>query len=96
MKTIKLMPDYGCFPLWKDSSDDIGNINPDSLPISEALKAELLNWASEYDATLDHNNPSLSGFRSKNDERNFEVKGKNLHFLLQEELGESYFVRLKI
>ncbi|MHC5729637.1 MAG: hypothetical protein ACYTXY_37035 [Nostoc sp.] len=32
---IKLMADYGCYPLWWVSSDKIGNIDPETLPLSQ-------------------------------------------------------------
>lgn len=41
MKTIKLMADYDCFPLWKSSPGEVGNIDPEDLPISYDLKAYL-------------------------------------------------------
>ncbi len=36
MKRIKLMADYDCYPLWLDSDDEVGNIDPDVLPISDS------------------------------------------------------------
>ncbi|KES16178.1 hypothetical protein GASC598I20_006050, partial [Gilliamella apicola SCGC AB-598-I20] len=36
MKKIKLMADYECYPLWIDSDNEVGNIDPDSLLISDS------------------------------------------------------------
>ncbi|BDI18607.1 hypothetical protein ANSO36C_44090 [Nostoc cf. commune SO-36] len=40
---IKLMPDYGCYPLWWVSSDKIGNIDPETLPLSQKTIKRLKN-----------------------------------------------------
>ena len=45
MKKIKLMPDYGCFPIWGMDDDNFGNIDPYSLPISKSLAEEL--WCGQ-------------------------------------------------
>ena len=32
---IKLMADYGCYPLWWVNSQKIGDIDPETLPLSQ-------------------------------------------------------------
>ncbi|MDF7675808.1 hypothetical protein PT286_03550 [Neisseriaceae bacterium ESL0693] len=92
MKKIKLMADYECYPLWLDFDDEIGNINPNTLPISDSLKNELKNWTDDYDKTLNLDDPLHSGFKTTNDEITFKERGKILQKKLQTELSNSYEV----
>lgn len=96
MKTIKLMADYFCSPLWKADPMEVGNIDPDSLPISQNLKEMLSAWAAEYDKTLDMDDPSKSGFKSEHEELAFKEIGANLANLLREELGPNYIVKMQL
>lgn len=95
MKTIKLMADYFCFPLWVVDPVEVGNVNPESLPISQGLKDMLLNWAKEYDRTVDMDDPSNSGFKSQSDELKFKKTGARLADLLTNELGSGYVVKFQ-
>ncbi len=56
-KKIKLMADYQCYPLW--DMEEIGNIDPNKLPISIVLKRQLNTWAECYDDLLVTKEPSL-------------------------------------
>ncbi|MFO1368398.1 MAG: hypothetical protein U1F46_05330 [Marinagarivorans sp.] len=78
MKTIKLMPDYECFPLWHCDEEKVGDIDPASIGISQELVRKLSDWQSDYDATLDRLNGENSGFPSKEKEIAFVVKGYEL------------------
>ena len=78
MKKIKLMPDYHCFPLWRIDDDICCNIDPYSLPVSNMLAEELINWANEYDKTLNMNDPVNSGFENTEKEQAFIDKVNNL------------------
>lgn len=71
MKIIKLSTDYHCWPLWGVSPNELGNINPNDLPISEELKNKLNEWADIYDSTLNQEYPPNSGFDSKEQEQLF-------------------------
>lgn len=96
MKFIKLMPDYGCHPLWDMSPDEYGDIDPLDLPISDALKLRLKVWAAKYDETLDVNYPPNSGFGSEALELEFREEGQLLFKFLQSELGVAYVVAIQI
>lgn len=89
-KTLKLMTDYDCFPLW-DVNDGL-NIVPDSLPLPEEIKLRLERWAKYYDETLSRDDPLSSKFRSEEEELAFENEGKALWQILKEELGADYKV----
>ena len=90
MRTIKLMTDYGCFPIW--DCDNIGNLNPEYLPISAILKQDLKKWAETFDAILDWDDPASAGFKSDREKRDFEDKGLELWQRLENELGDEYIV----
>ncbi|XKM13049.1 hypothetical protein RCS94_08445 [Orbaceae bacterium ac157xtp] len=92
MKKIKLMADHECYPLWFDSDNEVGNINPETLPISNLLKKELNKWSDEYDNTLNMDDPLNSGFTTVDEEISFKEKGQNLRGKLQMELGNDYEV----
>ncbi|WP_047302582.1 hypothetical protein [Pseudomonas fluorescens] len=94
MKVVKVMPDYQCFPLRSLSPDSIGNVDPEELPISQELKADLMSWVLKYDDTLDEEYPPDSGFSSEEDEAEFNKKGEHLFERLKVEL-KGYVVVLK-
>jgi len=93
---IKLMLDYQCYPLWGMSENNLGNIDPRSLPISEKLISNLMDWAKKYDATLNLEEPINSGFATKELELAFKKEGEYLLNRLRIELGNSYHLILKI
>ncbi|MFZ3001543.1 MAG: hypothetical protein WA071_14540 [Undibacterium umbellatum] len=90
MRMIKLMADYNCFPLWENSPGKIGNIDPDSIPISDDLKNLLSLWGDEYTETLNTEDPLNSGFKNADRERNFITTGERLAERLQMELGQNF------
>jgi hypothetical protein len=87
MEHIKLMPDYGCFPLWYHKSEKVGDIDPETLGISSNLCKKLTDWQSEYDQTLDHIDPRNSCFGSKEKKVKFVAKGYELALALKAELA---------
>jgi hypothetical protein len=96
MRTIKLMADYQCFPLWEASPGIVGNIDPEDLPISSSLQQRLMAWAEKYTATLDMDDPPCSGFESEQEASEFRQEGEVLVQCLREELGVSYAVTKNI
>jgi len=93
MRNLKLMADYGCWPLWAMAPDEPRNIDPAELPISESLRESLYAWAQTYDATLNEDYPPDSGFPSEDAEQEFDRQGRELRARLQEELGDQATVR---
>jgi hypothetical protein len=91
IKVLKLMPDYHCFPLWK-AGGEIGNVDPDDLPLTNDLKAALRAWASAYDKTLNQEYPPDSGFKSPAEEEAFESEARRLKEELRAQLGPDYKV----
>lgn len=96
MVKIKLMPDYHCYPLWGMDDDNWGNIRPSALPISKALAEDLMQWAAEYDATLNGDDPLNSSFSSAQEEWRFKDQGEKLLDRLRLELGNNYTVVLNM
>jgi hypothetical protein len=92
MRYLKLMADYHCFPLWENSSDLVGNVDPASFPISENLISKLNEWAEIFNATLNLDDPVQSGFSSEKLKDEFHVKGRDLCLFLQSELGSDYSI----
>lgn len=96
MKRIKLMADYGCYPLWEASPGHVGEIDPRSLPISKELVDRLLVWAEQFDQTLVPEDPRLSGFETEEDASKFRRVGYALFEDLKRELGNQYEIIPKI
>jgi hypothetical protein len=96
MRALKLMADYDCWPLWEASPGATGNVDPSDLPISESLKDRLARWAADFDATLDRDNPSQSGFSTPEEEAAFVARGLTLGTELQAELGPTFQVSVKV
>jgi len=86
---VKVMVDYDCYPLWDVGLSGPRNLDPESLPISAALVADLMGWASEYDGTLNRENPAASGFPTREAHERFVRMGLGLAERLAEELGAS-------
>ncbi|ROT97598.1 hypothetical protein EB810_06020 [Altererythrobacter sp. FM1] len=83
---IKLMADYDCWPLWGLSA--VGNIDPDTLSLSEATKEALAKWAQDYNETLNRADPIQSGFKNSEEALAFNIEGWRLWKCLQSELPE--------
>lgn len=96
MRTIKLMADYQCFPLWEASPGEVGNIDPEGLPISQNLKDQLSAWARAFDATLNMDYPPDSGFESEEAEAEFKREGYRLAEQLRGELGPRFTVTVQV
>jgi hypothetical protein len=86
------MADYSCWPLWESSPGHVGNIDPDSLPISNALKLRLAFWARAYDETLDMADPKSSGFETEEKASKFREEQRKLRDALRDELGPDFTI----
>lgn len=98
MKTIKLMPEFFCYPLWDLDRGSLGYgapIDPTDLPITEDLKGSLVRWAAAFDATLDQRYPPDSRFATPEDEAWFRAEGHQLTERLKAELGSTYQIESK-
>jgi len=92
-KKIKLMADYGCDPLWWEEADEVGDIDPATLPLSDNTISRLHKWALVYDTTLNWVDPYESpDFPSVEALVGFEEEGISLWKQLQQELAPKYEV----
>ncbi|MEH2403806.1 hypothetical protein [Nostoc sp.] len=90
---IKLMADYGCYPLWWVSPEKVGNIDPETLPLIPETIKRLNKWEEIYNAKLNWEDPAnSSGFLSEEAEADFEEEGISLWKQLQTELAPNYQV----
>ena len=107
-KTIKLMPDYGCYPLWYSpvyiasigagnrimvrplenlDKDEIGCINPESLPLSQITVARLMQWQYDFDRSLNQDYPPDT-LLTEDEWKHFEDEGFALWQTLINELPD--------
>lgn len=86
-RAIKLMADYECFPLWEVEA--VGNIDPATLPITERLHADLLQWARRFDDGLNWSDPARTVV-SPEHQAAFEMEGRRLADQLRAELGPEW------
>jgi hypothetical protein len=93
-RCIKLMPDYGCHPLWTYAADgDLqDNPNPLELPLSPGVVAALQAWANWYDSFLDPDQPQYVRLIPPDEYAAFRQTGQQLWARLQSELGPAWRV----
>ncbi len=92
VEKIKLMADYECYPIWWVSSNKAGDINPETLPLSEKTISRLQKWTEVYDEKMNWEDPSASDFPSVEAKAAFEAEGISLWKQLQKELVPNYEV----
>lgn len=86
MRTLKLMPDYECWPLWEEGE----NLDPATLPLSKTLQGRLLAWATVFDGSLDWDDPGHSPPMAPEVKAAFLEEGRRLAEDLAEELGAGW------
>lgn len=92
-KLIKLMIDYGCYPLWEyDENRLIGSLNPGSLRISQELVNEINDCGDRFENTLCMDDPRKTVFKTDEESQKFKMLGETIAKKLKEELGEEYQV----
>ena len=92
-KKIKLMPDYGCHPLWwAVGSGKAGDIDPTTLPLKLETVARLEKWAAVFDELLNEDDSAASGFASDRERSAFDGEGIELWLELRKELSPEYEV----
>ncbi|NIZ03548.1 hypothetical protein [Thalassospira lucentensis] len=85
-RKMKLQSDYQCWCLWDMTEPD--NVDPDTLPISNILKARLHLWEETFDKTLDLADHSNIGFNDEQEYHLFYEEGWELLNLLRMELPD--------
>lgn len=88
---IKLMAVSGRSPLTQTAGTDHAEVDPQTLQLSDGLRADLARWDGRHAAALS-GWPGSGGFDSTQDAEGFVVEGRQLASRLQEELGPGYHV----
>jgi hypothetical protein len=89
---IKLMADYASWPLWH-TGEEVGNIDPATLPLSPKTSSLLEHWARMYDAQINLEDPrDALANTDELDADAFEHLGVTLWKRLREELAPTYEV----
>lgn len=78
--------------MWWVSSEKMGDIDPETLPLSQKTISRLEKWADMYDAKLNEDEPDLSNFSNDEEQESFEKEGINLWKQLKQELASKYEV----
>ena len=91
-KKIRLMTDYGCYPLWWDEPDQVGDLDPESLPLTQETIQRLYHWADAFEARLNLADPSDSPEVTPEEVERFEWEGLSLWKQLHQELAPDYEV----
>jgi hypothetical protein len=91
LKILDLMPDYHSFPIWK-AGGEIGDVDPDVVPLPSGLKTSLRAWSNTYDNTLNQAYPPNSGLAGPAAEEAFEAEWHRPWRELQAQLGPEYKV----
>lgn len=89
---LKLMAEFGCWPVWSDLSPY--NIDPSDLPVSPELRDALYAWGRQYDDTFNPDDPASSCFSSQFMEEKFSTEGALLLNRLKVELGDEFELTL--
>lgn len=88
---IKLMADYGCWPIWHHGGEQVGNIDPCTLGLSTALLKKLGGWAEVFESHLDRSDPAATSWSEK-EAADFDDEGRRLCRQLALELAGRFSV----
>lgn len=94
-KTIKLMSDYQCYPLWAMGNEAPANLAPNTLPLSSETLLGLEKWAAMFDSWMDLEEPASTTEPSATQVATFEAEGIRLWKQLRRELAPTYEVYYK-
>lgn len=83
-RSIKVMADYDCHPLWALDPGVVGNIAPEDLGLSEELSRDLNDWATAFNSFLDQDDPAHS-LASPEQQSAHEAQGRQLAIRLARE-----------
>ncbi|WP_449417925.1 hypothetical protein [Phormidium nigroviride] len=92
IQKIKLMPDYYCYPLWGLDPDNIGDIDPEKLPLLPETINRLKAYSEAYQAGLNWDYPPDSPEPTKEEIESYEQEGISIWHQLRQELAPDYEV----
>lgn len=91
-KRIKLMAEYDSDPLWWEGPEQVGPIEPATLPLSVETISRLLRWQEDYNARINWDDPASSRKFSPDELEVFEREGIEIWTRLREDLSPNYEV----
>lgn len=87
MKNVRVSAVYGAPPIFCADVDNMGYVEPESLPLSQSLLADLAAWNQEYQETFCEDYPPDSHFPADSDRIEHNRRGLELCRRLERELG---------
>ena len=91
-KKIRLSTDYQCWPLWQEEGEEVGDIDPKTLPLPPETVARLEHWAATFDSWIDLDEPNAPTEPTDEEFEAFEQEGLRLWKQLIQELAPHYEV----
>jgi hypothetical protein len=91
-RRIKLMWDYGCWPIWENDGQIFDNVDPATLPLSKPTFMRLQAWSAIPDTKLEEVEDPQDMQWTAEEQQAFEAEGHALLRLLERELGSDYDV----
>lgn len=86
-RRIKVMTDFGTYPLWAMDEGLVGDFAPNQLGVSLELENDLWTWAGEYDASLNVDDPANSDW-SEERRRQHHAEGLEIARRIKQELPD--------
>ena len=84
-RTLRLAPEFGCWPLWDDATGD--NLDPADWPLPPDLAARLRAWDDAFQSTFDSAYPPDSRFPSLEAEAAWTAEGEALAAAIEQVVG---------
>ena len=95
-KVLRLLAEFACWPTWDyedaELTENYGPVDPNTLPISDSLKLDVIEWNREYQKLLDWSDPGSSGFKSTKTERSFYERGRVLADKIAQQMNNTIVV----
>ncbi|CAA6806180.1 MAG: Unknown protein [uncultured Campylobacterales bacterium] len=86
IKKIEFGVEFMAPPFFNPSSEEVGHLDFDEIPITEKLKQEIKEWDEVYQNTYNDEYPPDSCFKSKKQKQWFYKRGRELFEKLKQEL----------
>jgi len=95
-KKLRLSAEYHCNPVWGDVDDGDFEYQElrDKLGLDYELIGRLKIWQNIWDATFVEDDPNSSGFKTKEEQTEFNRMGRNLLRKLRQSLPDHEIILL--
>lgn len=94
MRVLRFAPEFECHPVWEIRADELINMAPETLPISQSLAADINAWAKLFQENYRDDDPAQSGFVDPFRERQHVADGLKLAERLLDELGREWVLHV--